>query len=151
MKNLIILLLAFSFIISCASEAADQAEKVSQTLKAETKEAAKKINEAPSKELAPPAGDYTGVWNYKVVGTPDGDYTGEMTIETAEDGFKGMMATQGSEIKMEDITISGNQMNFKFNFQGVYPKISGEFSKDYFAGKVSVQGMEFDMSATMKK
>jgi len=151
MKNLIILFFAFAFISSCASDAAEKAENVNQELKAESADTPKKINEAPAKELAPPAGDYTGVWDYKVMGTPDGDYSGEMTIEKSDDGFKGLMVSQGNELKLEDMTISGTKMNCKFNFQGMYPKISGEFSKDYFAGKVSVQGMDFDMNATKKK
>jgi len=90
-----------------------------------------------------------GTWEYSVPGVPEGYDTGIMVITENEDG---LVVEVGSSreylMKAEKVEFDNTKLSFVVYVEYEEIRISGEFDKEKFAGKVSYVEGEFDMTAT---
>jgi len=93
------------------------------------------------------SGTHLGEWEYSVV-TPDYTYKGIMTIQEEDGILTGSIASEGTEIELNDVAIEGGQLTFTMNVQGFPCSVKGTFEGDSFTGEVAVEGMALPMKAT---
>lgn len=90
--------------------------------------------------------DHTGEWEFAVV-TPDYTYKGTMELTEEDNGYTGLIISEGVETELKEVVIDGNTLTFKMTAQGFECKIKGEFEGDSFKGEVMVEGMALPMTA----
>ena len=90
--------------------------------------------------------NHTGEWEFSVV-TPDYTYKGIMELTEADNGYTGLIISEGVETELKSVVIDGDTLTFTMNAQGFECKIKGEFDGESFKGEVMVEGMALPMTA----
>ena len=93
----------------------------------------------------------TGIWKYEVTDTPEGDSSGELILTSTASGYSGKISGRNGETDLKNLSVSDKKMACTIMVEGYEAEINGSFDGDNFAGKISVAGYDFPMTATRKK
>lgn len=90
-----------------------------------------------------------GTWNYVVKNTPYGEVKGQMMISQEDDGYTGEIRSNMGTIKLNGLSIEGNQLNSTAMMEGTQLDVKGTFEGDSFNGEISAGGNDtFPMTAS---
>ena len=90
---------------------------------------------------------HLGKWNYEVV-APDYTYKGVMELTEVDGELGGTIKSEGVSIPLEEVTIEGDELQFKMNVQGFPCVVKGMFEGDTLKGNVEVEGMSMPLTAS---
>ncbi len=90
--------------------------------------------------------DYTGEWEYSVIG-PDLTYKGIMKLDETDGEISGSLNSEGVKYEMTEVKLEGDILEFRINVGGFVCDVKGIFENDDFEGEVSVEGYSLPMKA----
>lgn len=93
-----------------------------------------------------------GTWDYVLKEIPNaGDVEGNFVIAKEGDNYTGSLNGDEGSTSLDDVTVIDKTLSCTFDYQGYTISMNGVFEGNGFIGKCSVEGYDFDMTATKRE